>query len=306
MTKKIVVTKFSGGLGNQMFQYAAARAIAHREHAELLFDLSHYNIKTGVNYTIRSFALEQFSIFGKRATVADVWPLLIRKYRKGKVWYLWNKLIASRKRYFTEKQFHFDPEVLTLHAPVFLDGWFATEKYVTDIRAVLLKEFTLKRPLSDWAAGYKKAIDNEPASVAVHIRRGDYVKNPETNSFHGVCSNAYYEKAAALIISKYPQAHFFIFSDEIEWVRANMKFPGRVTYVSEANDTTPGRDAEEMILISACKHAIIANSTFSWWGAWLNTNPHKTVIGPKRWFDGAKKNVLTHDVLPASWISLEV
>jgi hypothetical protein len=304
--KKIVITKYSGGLGNQMFQYAAARAVAHRENAELLFDLSHYAIKTGVNYTIRSFALEQFSIFGRKATMADMWPLLLRKYRKGKVWFLWNKLVASRKRYFSEKQFHFDPDVLALHAPVFLDGWFASEKYFTDIRNVLLKEFTLVKPLSSWAKVHKKSIQGQSASVAVHIRRGDYVKNPETNSFHGVCSNEYYEKAAAQIIARYPQAHFYIFSDEIEWVRTHMKFPGPVTYVSEANDVTPGRDAEEMFLISMCKHAIIANSTFSWWGAWLNTNPHKMVIGPKRWFDGAKKNVLTHDVLPSSWISLEV
>lgn len=303
--KKRIIAKFSGGLGNQMFQYAAARALAHKEHAELLFDLSHYNIKTGVNYTIRSFALEQFHIVGHRATTVDLIPFLLRKRQKGRVWFLWNRIVASGKRYFSEKQFHFDPEVLELTAPVMLDGWFTCEKYFTDIRDVLLCEFVLKRQLSAWASNVQSKIAKESASVAVHIRRGDYVKNAETKAFHGVCSNTYYEKAAAYIVSKQPNAHFFIFSDEIDWVRSNMKFPGLVTYVSEANDSTPGRDAEELLLISKCKHAIIANSTFSWWGAWLNTNAQKIVIGPKRWFDGAKKNVLTHDVLPKTWIAIE-
>ena len=128
-------------------------------------------------------------------------------------------------------------------------------------------------------------------SVALHVRRGDYVTNKSTNSFHGTCTVEYYQKAVDELTKRIGSISLFMFSDDIEWVRQNLKFPIPTTYVEHADMP----DYERMILMSHCEHNIIANSSFSWWGAWLNQNPEKIVIAPERWFNGNEKN----NVVPA-------
>jgi len=136
-------------------------------------------------------------------------------------------------------------------------------------------------------------------SISLHIRRGDYVSNVYTNSVHGTCSLDYYQQAVTLLESKLNNPHFFIFSDDLAWAKEHLSFIENVTFV-ELDVNIP--DHDEMFLMSQCLHHIIANSSFSWWGAWLNKNLDKIVIAPKRWFIDETYN--TSDLIPDAWIRL--
>ena len=134
-------------------------------------------------------------------------------------------------------------------------------------------------------------------AVSVHVRRGDYVNNKNANAFHGVCSPEYYRKAIELIAKRVDSPKYFVFSDDIEWVKEHIEIPNAV-FVSQKDIA----DHEELVLMSKCKHAIIANSSFSWWGAWLNANPNKLVIAPKQWVSDSRVN--TVDAIPAEWVRI--
>ena len=136
-------------------------------------------------------------------------------------------------------------------------------------------------------------------AVSLHIRRGDYVSNPVTNNYHGTCSLAYYKKAVLLLKEKIENPSFFIFSDDLLWARENLDFINDMTFI-DLDKSIP--DHEEMHLMSQCKHNIIANSSFSWWGAWLNENSDKIVIAPKKWF--SDNTINTEDLIPAKWMRI--
>ncbi|MBC7981871.1 alpha-1,2-fucosyltransferase, partial [Candidatus Parcubacteria bacterium] len=170
-------------------------------------------------------------------------------------------------------------------------GNYHREKYFIEVKDQVLKQFTLKNPLSQTAQDVLKNIDTN--SVSIHIRRGDYVNN----NHHGSCDLGYYYKALHHIKSKISSPHFFIFSDDIQWAKDNMQI-GEATFVS--NGDIP--EVEELILMSMCSHNIIANSTFSWWAAYLNQNLHKIVIAPKQWT--RKETSDTLEILPKTWIQL--
>jgi hypothetical protein len=135
-------------------------------------------------------------------------------------------------------------------------------------------------------------------SVSLHIRRGDFVSNRKTNEIHGVLPLEYYYEAIRLITNQVRNPEFFIFSDDIPWVRENLLVPKKVNFVEHP---TSNRDYEDLILMSNCKHHIIANSSFSWWGAWLSQNPVKRVIAPREWY---RIVIDTRDLLPEEWIKL--
>ncbi|MEI6304723.1 MAG: alpha-1,2-fucosyltransferase [Candidatus Taylorbacteria bacterium] len=175
-------------------------------------------------------------------------------------------------------------------------GYWQNEKYFKSIENNIKKEFTLINPLRSAAKKFAIEIGSLINSISIHIRRGDYVSDQKTNKYHGTCGPEYYSKAIKYITSKIgSNIHVFVFSDDIEWVKQNMPLKYPVTYVSSPEIP----DYEELILMSQCKHNIIANSTFSWWGAWLNENPDKIVIAPKRWTLKGEKNF--KDICPPSW-----
>jgi hypothetical protein len=142
-------------------------------------------------------------------------------------------------------------------------------------------------------------IGGEESAVSIHVRRGDYVSDAGTNRFHGTCSVDYYHDAVDRISGFAPASHFFVFSDGIDWAKENLRLRQPVTYV-DFNDGE--KNYEDLRLMSLCKHHIIANSSFSWWGAWLNPNPDKIVIAPKKWFNDPSIN--TDDLIPNSWLRL--
>ena len=265
-----------------------ARAVAEQNKVDLGIDISWFD-RYKNNLTPREYALDDFNISGKLLKTGIFYRIL------SKLSFLENIRPPQRKYYIKEKQiFHFDPEVFKISGNVYLDGYWQNEKYFKDIEEIIRKEFTLKNPFNKIISGIAEKI-SETNSVSLHIRRGDYVKDKITNQLHGVCSLDYYLNAINRILEKVSKPSFFIFSDDIEWAKNNLKLNYSTFFISD----NLIKDSEELVLMSKCKHNIIANSSFSWWGAWLNQNPQKIVIAPKQWFKDS--SIKTDDLIPDSW-----
>lgn len=269
-----------------MFQYAAGRAVAFRNKTDLLLDTSWYkNIKGN---TERKYSLGAFNIVERFASKKEIAAF------RGAFFPLRAKLDLFKKEYIREKQFHFDPAITALSGDAYLDGYWQSEKYFKDAEVIIRKDFSLKAPLSRNAQEIADAIKKEGA-VSVHVRRGDYVANASTHHVHGACSPEYYREAQKIIGRSVSTPHFFVFSDDVEWVRDAVQFDGPALFVSGRGVS----DHEELFLMSLCQHHIIANSSFSWWGAWLNSAKDKIVIAPQKWFNNFDAD--TSDLIPASW-----
>lgn len=292
----MIIIKLQGGLGNQMFQYALGRALSLSKKTGLAFD-----VRTLEHSIIRPYALGAFVLDQNFADKKDVERLARFKRRSGTdiSSRLYNFFIARWDKYANEKQFHFDSDIWSVSNDAYIDGYWNTEKYFKDIRPTILADFKVKAPS---AGKNKEAAEDIRGSeaVSVHIRRGDYANDPKTNAVHGTLDGTYYSKAFELIGEKVENPQLFVFSDDIGWVRKNISLPFPATYVDWNGDAP----FEDIRLMSLCKHHIIANSTFSWWGAWLAENPGKIVVAPARWFNNQKKSTDTKDVLPDSWIKL--
>ena len=291
----MIIVKLIGGLGNQMFQYAAGRRLAHKHNTQLKLDISSFG-----SYRLRRYGLHHFNIEATIASPEEVASLTIKKQgiaervlRKALRW-----SSGPAPTYIREKHFHFDPDILNLPDGVYLDGYWQSEKYFADIAGIIRQEFTVKTP--------QKGKDKELAeqitsceSVSLHIRRGDFVSDSHTNQVHGTCDLDYYRRCVENFTPTVKHPHFFIFSDEPQWARDNLKLPFSTTLVDHNG---VDKNYEDMRLMSQCKHHIIANSSFSWWGAWLNPIEDKLVFAPKRWFTKDNRNL--HDLIPNQWIKV--
>ncbi len=301
----MIITRLSGGLGNQMFQYATARALASRNKTSLYLDISSYTSDYHKNAP-RTFELDQFNIQADIAQLENFKTLgipnsLSQKLQtkiKRRLYKMIEKLKPLYKRkYILEKTYNFSPEVYRAGPDCFLSGVWQSEKYFKDIENIIKKEFILKNEPLIITKNLIEAIET-CNSVSLHIRRGDYVSDKKTNQFHGSCPAEYYEKAIQIVSEKVPDPTFFIFSDDMEWAKNNLKINYQTNFVSDKNIP----DYEEIIIMSKCKHNIIANSSFSWWGAWLNENKSKIVIAPQKWF--SSDNIDTKDLIPQTWTRL--
>ena len=291
-----VIANLIGGLGNQMFQYATGRAVAHRHGVPLLLDAGGF-----AHYDLRRYELGELSIQARLATEDE----LARAGVKAKAPTLLNRVskalgLDRPANLLKEASFTYDARIEQVTPPVYLDGYWQSERYFSGIADLLRQEFMLKEPVD--AANEKIAAQIREAgssAVSLHIRRGDYVNNPQTAQYHGVCSLDYYRSAVDYIAARVSAPHFFVFSDDHAWVGENFKLDHAVTLV-DVNGADRG--VWDMALMKACRHHIIANSSFSWWGAWLNPHADKIVAAPERWFSGASHD--TSDLVPASWIRL--
>jgi hypothetical protein len=291
----MIIVKLNGGLGNQMFQYAAGRSLAYSLNTGLKLDISQFRQEKN-----REYDLSVFNITGTTASARDLDHVRRPLTRMVKHPVEALKSIMKQNttvRYVKERQFNFDPEILALPDNVYLEGYWQSEKYFSAIEPIIRKEFQLHATPRTNVQELTGRIRNCNA-ISIHIRRGDYVKNPVTNATHGVCSVDYYQRALEKIIQKVDNPQFWIFSDDPEWVRKNITIDGPSYYISNHNF----KNFEDLYLMSCCQHHIIANSSFSWWGAWLSTNLEKIVIAPKRWF--AVSTMDTDDLIPQSWICL--
>lgn len=288
-----IIVQLYGGLANQLFQYAFGRSLAERLGTDFKLDISAY----GRYYTYDEYELNHFRIRESIAGDGDMGGFVWFRRHNRLFHFLINRLRLRRffRNYYREKSFTFDPSVFARNNTYF-EGFWQTNKYFENIAEILRSEIVLKEPLSPESAAIEKKI-RQNCSVSLHIRR--YAHEDKLPWF-GYCSIDYYKRAAEYLIKKEPQAHFFIFSDNYEWVKENFKsFPYPYTLVGNGND----KNFEDIILMSHCRHHIIANSTFSWWGAWLNPNPDKIVVAPEVWFAHAKKND-TRDLIPGKWVKM--
>jgi len=294
----MIVVKLIGGLGNQLFQYAAGRSLSTYHKTELFLDPSHLKLISNGAYTQRNFEIDNLNI---TAQTADETVLNNFNFEQNKTLIKLKKLSPRlfSNMIFNEHQFNFHPEFFKLPKDTYLNGYWQSEKYFNAVRDKLLSEITLKEPLSSFASGLYKRI-SEPNSVSLHVRRGDFVSLKSANQFHGYLELDYYKAAVEQIKSKIPDPVFFIFSDDIEWCKTNLSFLENKEYIEGKNNGISTQ--EELILMSNCKHNIIANSSFSWWGAWLNKNKDKIVMAPMNWF--ADKKINTNDLIPSTWIKI--
>lgn len=285
-----VVVGLSGGLGNQMFQYAAGRALALRLGAPLALDVSWFSDRAE-----RQFGLDGFVVDGRVLRPLPLPPGLVRlESRMSRRW--------GRLRHgvpiFRERHFRFDTRFDLLGRPVFLEGFWQSERYFATQGAAIREDFLLAQPLRISAQRYLDQISTSDA-ICVHVRRGDYVSNPVAADTHGTCSPRYYSAAVADIADGLSNPHCFVFSDEPAWARDNLTLGVPATYVDANSASEPHWD---IALMSACRHFVIANSSLSWWAAWLGNAQDKRVIAPSPWFKDPTKD--TRDLLPAAWRTL--
>ena len=286
--RKHVVIGLSGGLGNQLFQYAAGRSLAIRLGAPLILDLSWFG-----GQQERQFALAPFRIKAVQSCQCSWLPpwgqaLISRVSRR------WSPRIMGVP-VWREPHFHYSTQFAELSGPVFLDGYWQSERYFREIRSQLLKEFALRAPLPPACAKLLEEIGGCDA-ICVHVRRGDYLSNPVAAKVHGVCPAEYYQLGVEELSASLACPHCFVFSDDAEWVRASLAFPCPMTVV-DVNG--PAEAHFDLTLMSACRHFVIANSSLSWWGAWLSQAADKRVIAPSRWFLTSDKDA--RDLLPPTW-----
>lgn len=292
-----VVTRIFGGLGNQMFQYAVGYRLAKKLKVNLKLDISGY-----ATDPLRKFTLGKLKISGGIATPADLAPFSKRgtKAMFGTLRrFLTGAGVPTPTGYVQEPKFTFNPEILTLtNTPLYLDGYWQSEKYFIDVADDLRKEFCVAaEPTGDNRLMLQRIGSAD--AVCLHIRRGDYVKNQHTNSVHGTASLEYYYTAIQHIQSIHPRLELFVFSDDVGWVRENLHTTVPTTFVDHNG---PDSDYEDLRLMSSCKHHIMANSTFSWWAAWLGERPGQIAIAPKKWFNSADMD--STDLVPARWLRM--
>jgi hypothetical protein len=289
----MIIVRLDGGLGNQLFQYAAGRRLAYRHKTELKLDITTFH--TG--HSNRKYELFHYNISGVVAPASDVARFVNRSpgFFYGAVEQCRAALHLSKKGLIRESHFHFDPEVLALPDNLYMWGYWQSERYFEDIRPIILKEFTLCKPAAGQNADLLEEIGTTNA-VGLHVRRADYARNPHVHNVHGTCDREYYEEAISRVLRAVQTPHFYIFSDEPEWARANLRLEHPATYVSHNG---PDDAVEDLRLMSACQHFIIANSSFSWWAAWLSQNQARLVCAPSRWFND--RSLDTRDLLPQAW-----
>jgi hypothetical protein len=281
----MIIVKIQGGLGNQLFQYATGRNLAFKNNTELKLDLSDFKITNYRSYLLNNFNIEE--------TIAN--DKEIEKYTSASKKIINYFLPDHKKIIIRNANYTYNSHIVSLGKNVYLDGYWQNQDYFAGLSDIIRKEFTLKRQFNVAEQDLLNKI-NSANSVAVHIRRSDYLSSAKFSKIYPALDLAYYSLAIELLSKKIKDPIFFVFSDEIAWAKKNLNLHD-ATYVSKNN----WPDFVELILMSKCRHHIIANSSFSWWGAWLNQNPEKIVIGPNKWFKFCDDD---RGIMPEGWIKI--
>ena len=272
----MIVSVILGGLGNQLFQYATARSQAKRLGCDLYLEKRLYHLP---KYKIHPFALDNFHIDFKS-------PSLCRYIN------------LFGLNIFREKSMAYDPNINFVKNNTILVGYWHSEKYFDSIRQELIQEFKGNYIFENKISATLHQTMRQEESVSIHIRRSDYLSKKNSSIFEPI-SLSYYYSALELIKKQHPNIKLFVFSDDNQWVMDNFKTDLPTTFVTH-NDVSRGYD--DLMLMSNCKHNITANSTFSWWGAWLNDNPAKLVVTPSKWVKEDK--YVEPDLIPNNWIKV--
>ncbi len=283
-----------GGLGNQMFQYALGLSLSLEKNTPLLLKNdcdAHNGLELKNAFNLDENIASQADIKKVLGLRSSEW--MRRKMRKNS-WF-------RSKNYILERQHNHDFNILNCPDNAYIKGYWQSEQYFIKYQDDILKAFTFKQKLSLKNQETAKKIQQN-TSVSIHIRRGDYVSNVDTNITHSLMDIAYYKKAIKQLNIKNNDILYLLFSDDKNWTKHNIiKLLGNANYLIVDNNT--GKQSfNDMRLMSLCSHNIIANSSFSWWSAWLNQNPDKQVIAPKKWF--ADGSINTDDLCPKPWVRI--
>ena len=280
-----------------MFQYAFIRALSLKHSVKFKLDITGFK-----SYKLHNYCLEEFNIQKEYANNKEIpryeniyinnkYGLYIREF------YIKPLLVKYNFMHHQEKQFNFNEKNLNLFT-WYIEWYFQTEKYFKKYENIIREEFSFLRPPSILNKRMIEKI-NDCNSISIHIRRWDYISNTTTNRIHWTCDLTYYKKAIDYIKDNINEPVYFFFSDDIDRVKKNLQIDGEKYYVDFNN---ADRNYEDLRLMSICKHNIIANSSFSWWWAWLNRNKNKIVIAPQRWFNDNNRNY--SDIIPYNRIKI--
>ncbi len=293
----MIVIKIFGGLGNQMFQYAFGKALSKKHKSDLYLDLSWFDENS--TSTFRKFQLNLFNteyFIADKRIIKTSKPLLYRFLNTALLKLKIGKL--QMPKYFIENTIAFNDSINIINENCYVNGYWQSEKYFKHIEYDLRSDFSLKYKLLSEISNSLLLQIQSTESIAVHIRRSDY--NLKHNiDIHGILPISYYEESMKFMADNLKDPNFFIFSDDIEWAqKAIINKDGNIHYI------TKNPNYIDLFLNSQCKHNIIANSTFSWWSAWLNNNENKLIIAPKKWYNNESMNNQTTDLIPESWFRI--
>lgn len=293
----MIVSELISGLGNQLFQYAAARALAIEKQSPLKVDRTWFDADIE-RQTPRQYGLDPFVLKPDFLSESERSFFLNPDSRNilNRVRLKWNSLQPYyRQRVYKEPHFHFDVNFFNAASTSYLIGYWQSERYFGAFEKQIRLDFQFKQAPSGKNAEWAQQIDASNA-ISLHVRRGDMVANPEVVKTHGSCGIDYYLAAATKIAEGVDSPVFFVFSDDPQWCREHLNLAYPAYYI----DNNAGDAAYcDMQLMSLCRHHVLANSSFSWWGAWLNQRSDKKVIAPKRWFADNSKD--TGDLIPKGW-----
>lgn len=278
----MIIVNLYGGMGNQMFQYAYGRSLSLLNNSKLYLNVSKLN-----SFSKRKYELHVFNING------ILLPNSISRIINFISYKVPQKYVIREKKLTRSNKFEDRKSSLAI-----IDGYWQSEKYFADVATEIKKEFTFK---SKPDKKNKKMLDmiSGSNSVSVHVRRGDYVNDAKTKSVHGVDLSSYYLNAVKHIKKNVSDPVYFVFSDDINWCKNNLNLDGEAHYVDHNRGN---KSYEDLRLMSNCKHNIIANSSFSWWGAWLNSCKNRIVVAPSRWFVDEDRDI--GDLIPLDWVKI--
>jgi hypothetical protein len=295
----MITVRLKGGMGNQMFQYAFARALAVRNNDKVVLDLAPLLDRTPrSNFVFRNYDLDIFNIearltFFSRAALRFPIPVL---WAGASVIVTFIKKIFGIQR-FVRESLDFDLAAVPRTGNLYLDGAWQSEAYFISIAPLIRREFTFRGRFSPRTRELEAQIRMNDGSICVNVRRGDFVTLERSIKEHGFVGVEYYAQAMKVVAQEIREPHVYVFSDEVEWCRENLQFPDMpVTYVG--HEYAGKKFGEYLHLMVTCTHFIIPNSSFAWWAAWLAESPKKNVVAPKRWFASGAGD---QGVVPLEW-----
>lgn len=291
----MIVVQLSGGLGNQMFQYATGCALAARHGAQLVLDSSWIEGQGGgISTEVRRYELGCFEFEAPLAPVEQV----ARLHRS---------VLPSRRpllRELVEPQFGQPcPELLQAADDTYLRGYWQNVAYFEDADPLLRRDFTFRTEIAEQQAELAREIGKSPVpTVSLHVRRSDYVTNPGVRERMGTLEPEYYSRALDALGSGVGSMRLFVFTDDVEWCTTNLSLSEQDVVVA-ATRAERNKGASSMQLMTLCDHHVLANSSFSWWGAWLNPNPAKIVVAPRPWLQDSRWD--ENGRIPADWVRID-
>ena len=283
----MLVFKVMGGLGNQLFQYAFARRLSLLSGVPFRLDVTGFR-----KYKLHDYALHKFNIAENIAGPTEL--------MRTKTWYFADKWLGfGAGRSVVEQGLGYDSSFVRKCAGGYFRGYWQSARYFEGIEDQLRREITLKEAMDAFGERTLEKMAAAANPVSLHVRRGDYVSDGETNRIHGLCSIEYYRAAVERVAEKSGDPTLFVFSDDIDWAKGNLDLGFPTVFMDSGG---AAKKHQDLVLMSRCRNHIIANSTFSWWGAWLNANPEKVVVAPSRWFKTEQRDAST--LVPEGWIRI--